>query len=240
MIYKQYKIASMKPSLQHLLIFGKNVMTTMAISMYHLHRFFTIGIATLTFFPTLTIWQDHNLGTVANMPRAHHLYYLIFLIEFGNNLYPASPSYDFSKFLFSYYSRKGKQSWAIEQKFSRLLWNDMDGSAAKAKVSWRMLCVPKQGGGLGIRKLEEWNHVAMMRHFWSLFVKACSLWVAWVKEILLKGRSFWQIKIPQVCTWSRMKLLELRDEARSFMQFDVGGGQNIHLWFDHWHLAGVL
>jgi hypothetical protein len=29
-------------------------------------------------------------------------------------------------------------------------------------------------------------------------------------------------------------------EARSFMQCDVDGGQNIHLWFDHWHLAGVL
>lgn len=102
-----------------------------------------------------------------------------------------------------------------------------------------MLCVPKQEGGLGIKKLEEWNHAAMMRHIWSLF-KACSLWVAWVKESLLKGMSFRQIKIPQLCTWSWRKLLKLRDEAKRFMQFDVGDGRNIHLWFDHWHPGGTL
>jgi hypothetical protein len=56
--------------------------------------------------------------------------------------------------------------------------------------------MPKKEGGLGIKKLEEWNRAAMMRHIWSLFVKAGSLWVAWVKENLLKGKSFWQVSIP--------------------------------------------
>jgi hypothetical protein len=99
--------------------------------------------------------------------------------------------------------------------------------------------MPKQEGDLGIKKLEEWNKAAMMRHIW-LFAKARSLWVTWVKENLLKGKSFWQVSIPQICTWSWRKLLKLRDEAKHFIYFDVGNGKNIYLWFDAWHPDGVL
>jgi hypothetical protein len=53
-----------------------------------------------------------------------------------------------------------------------------------------MLCLPKEEGGLGIKKLEEWNRATMMRHIWNLFVNSGSLWVAWVHTVLLKGRSF--------------------------------------------------
>jgi hypothetical protein len=40
-----------------------------------------------------------------------------------------------------------------------------------------MFCLPKKKGGLGIKKLEEWNRAAIMRHIWSLSIKAGSLWV---------------------------------------------------------------
>jgi hypothetical protein len=36
--------------------------------------------------------------------------------------------------------------------------------------------MPKKERGLGIKKLEEWNKATMMRHIWSLFAKAGSLW----------------------------------------------------------------
>jgi hypothetical protein len=36
-----------------------------------------------------------------------------------------------------------------------------------------------------------------MRHIWNIIANPGSLWVAWVKENLLKGRNFWQAKIPQ-------------------------------------------
>lgn len=28
-------------------------------------------------------------------------------------------------------------------------------------------CVPKQEGGLGIKKLNDWNRAAMLRHIWN-------------------------------------------------------------------------
>jgi hypothetical protein len=53
-----------------------------------------------------------------------------------------------------------------------------------------MLCLPKKEGGVGIKKLEEWNRAAIMLHIWGLFVKAGSLWVAYVMS-----KTFCSIKI---------------------------------------------
>jgi hypothetical protein len=102
-------------------------------------------------------------------------------------------------------------------------------------VAWKMLNFPKKERGLGIKKLEEWNRAAIMKHIWSLFAKARSLWVTWVNENLLMGRSFWPIKVPQSCSWYWRKLLKLRVEANNFLRFDVGNGINIHLWTNWWH-----
>jgi hypothetical protein len=56
----------------------------------------------------------------------------------------------------------------------------------------------------------------------------------------VKGRSFWSVNIPQDCSWCWRSLLKLRNVVRNFISFEVGDGQNIHLWFDNWHPCGVL
>jgi hypothetical protein len=110
----------------------------------------------------------------------------------------------------------------MEQKFNRFLWNGTDECAARAKVAWSEVCLPKKEGGLGLKRLEVWNNASMLRHVWSLFARSGSIWVAWVKEYLLKGRSFWNISIPQSCSWSWRKLLKLRPLAKLFLKFEVG------------------
>jgi hypothetical protein len=95
-------------------------------------------------------------------------------------------------------------------------------------------------GGLGLKKLEEWNRAATLKHIWSLFAQSGSIWVAWVDSYWLKGRSLWNISIPKVCSWSWKKLLNLRETAKKFISFKVGEGTSISLWFDLWHPAGRL
>jgi hypothetical protein len=118
---------------------------------------------------------------------------------------------------------------SIEQKFNRFLWTGKSEGTAKAKVSWNALCFPKKEGGLGLKRLDVWNQSSMLRHIWSLFAKSGSLWVAWVKDYLLKGRSFWSINIPQNCSWSWRKILKLRGIAKRILKFEVGNGENIFL-----------
>jgi hypothetical protein len=74
----------------------------------------------------------------------------------------------------------------------------------------------------------------------NLFARAGSLWVAWVEDVWLKGRSFWQIPILQTRSWSWKKILKLRSFARHFLSFKVGNGIKIFLWYDASHPAGCL
>jgi hypothetical protein len=43
------------------------------------------------------------------------------------------------------------------------LWCGQDVKA-KAKMTWYKFCTPKKEGGLGIKKLEVWNHASMLLH----------------------------------------------------------------------------
>jgi hypothetical protein len=53
---------------------------------------------------------------------------------------------------------------AIEQRFNQFLWKGQDGGRGGIKVSWEQVCLPKQEGGLGLKRVEDWNRAAMMKH----------------------------------------------------------------------------
>ncbi|GJY36782.1 hypothetical protein Tco_0422160 [Tanacetum coccineum] len=38
----------------------------------------------------------------------------------------------------------------------------------KARVSWKIVCKPKENGGLGIRSLKEWNETLLLRQLWKI------------------------------------------------------------------------
>nr|GFB85588.1 hypothetical protein [Tanacetum cinerariifolium] len=50
-------------------------------------------------------------------------------------------------------------------------------SRGKAKVTWDAFCLPKQEGGLGIRRLDHFNKALMVSHVWKLLSLKESLWV---------------------------------------------------------------
>jgi hypothetical protein len=45
-------------------------------------------------------------------------------------------------------------------------------------VAWKSVCVPKCEGGWGLKRIEDWNKAAIMKHMWNLFAQAGSIWVA--------------------------------------------------------------
>jgi len=44
------------------------------------------------------------------------------------------------------------------------LWKGSDLSYGNAKVAWNTICLPKKEGVLGVKNLEVWNRVALVKH----------------------------------------------------------------------------
>ncbi|KAJ6331428.1 hypothetical protein OIU76_009914 [Salix suchowensis] len=114
------------------------------------------------------------------------------------------------------------------------LWRGCSLETTGAKVAWRNLCFPLSEDGLGIKSLRVWNQVAVMKHIWNLMVGKDSIWVHWVRKVLLKGRPFWSIPIPSKPTWSWKKILQGREFCRGLFRCIIGNGELTSLWYDYW------
>ena len=78
----------------------------------------------------------------------------------------------------------------IEQLMRGFLWCQGDMRRGKAKVAWEDICLPKNEGSLGIRRLELFNVALITSHVWSILTLKESLWVKWIHTHKLHGRNF--------------------------------------------------
>uniref|UniRef100_A0A5B7BDA2 Reverse transcriptase zinc-binding domain-containing protein n=1 Tax=Davidia involucrata TaxID=16924 RepID=A0A5B7BDA2_DAVIN len=129
----------------------------------------------------------------------------------------------------------------VEQNLRRFLWTGTEMKKSGAKVAWKDVTLPKEVGGLGIKKVSEWNLAANFKHLWNLIQPhSKSPWVQWVKINLLKRKHLWEIKRPPECSWIWGKLLKLRDRFKTLVQHIVGNGMSTSLWFDQWLPEGSI
>ncbi|GJW86624.1 hypothetical protein Tco_0161964 [Tanacetum coccineum] len=122
----------------------------------------------------------------------------------------------------------------IEQIMRSFLWK------GRSKVAWEVVCLPKDEGGLGVRRLDFFNKALMVSHIWKLISNKESLWVKWIHEYKLKGRNFWDIPLRGKMSWGWRKILQLRPSIRDYMWYKLGNGSKASLWFDKWCVLSPL
>ncbi|GJW04877.1 reverse transcriptase domain-containing protein [Tanacetum coccineum] len=110
----------------------------------------------------------------------------------------------------------------IEQLMRGFLWCHGDMSKGKAKVSWEVVYLPKNEGGLGVRRLDTFNKALMVPHIWNLLARKDTLWVKWIHVYKLRGRHFFDIPYRGCMTWGWRKLLQLRPLIRDYLWFRIG------------------
>lgn len=50
-------------------------------------------------------------------------------------------------------------------------------------ISWRMLCKPKEDGGLGLKNLGAWNKDLIAKTLWKIHLKKDSLTIKWISHV---------------------------------------------------------
>ncbi|KAL1191756.1 putative ribonuclease H protein [Cardamine amara subsp. amara] len=128
----------------------------------------------------------------------------------------------------------------IQSLCARFLWaGDIDKKAA-AKVAWTNLCLPKSEGGLGLRDFVRWNKVLNLKLLWLIISGSGSLWVAWNKEHMLRGKSIWVVDAHNTSSWIWKFILSLRPLAKGLVSCKIGDGNQASFLFDHWTPHGPL
>ncbi|GJU66528.1 putative reverse transcriptase domain, reverse transcriptase zinc-binding domain protein [Tanacetum coccineum] len=123
----------------------------------------------------------------------------------------------------------------LEQLMRGFLWCQGELKKGRAKVAWDSVCKPKLEGGLGIRRLDDFNIALMATHIWSIITHKESLWVKWIHSYKLKGRSFWDVPCLGDVSWGWRKLIQIRPLIRPFIWNKINNGKLTSMWFDKWH-----
>ncbi|KAG7568298.1 Reverse transcriptase domain [Arabidopsis thaliana x Arabidopsis arenosa] len=128
----------------------------------------------------------------------------------------------------------------VDSLCAAFLWKNKLDSAVGARVAWKDVCRPKEEGGLGIRRLEDFQVVFQLKLIWNLFANAGSLWVAWLQGNVFRRKSFWILEPSQRLSSTVKEMLKLKPLLKDFMRCKIGNGRTASFWFDHWCDSGPL
>ncbi|XP_071693679.1 uncharacterized protein [Rutidosis leptorrhynchoides] len=78
-------------------------------------------------------------------------------------------------------------------------------------MEWKIVCTPKEHGGLGIKSM-EWNEVLLMKQLWKIIERKDTLWFKW----------------------------GTRDKVKRHVHYVIGNEEHTSIWFDSGSAMGSL
>uniref|UniRef100_A0A803P9S3 Reverse transcriptase domain-containing protein n=1 Tax=Cannabis sativa TaxID=3483 RepID=A0A803P9S3_CANSA len=76
------------------------------------------------------------------------------------------------------------------------LWKGNQVSQGPGPIAWDHVCQPKAAGGIGLKRIAEWNIAAMTKYVWAIANKEDNLWIKWIHCVYIKGEDWWTYQAP--------------------------------------------
>ncbi|XP_043698956.1 uncharacterized protein LOC122649778 [Telopea speciosissima] len=127
----------------------------------------------------------------------------------------------------------------LERLMAKFLWRGHSEHGSH-KVAWHSVCMPKEEGGLGLRRLADWNQASLMRHIWSLSSSQDSCWVSFILARWLHHHSLWSLAPPSRCSATWKAILDTRSIAQHCIRILLRDGSHTLVWHDPWLAEGPL
>ena len=103
-------------------------------------------------------------------------------------------------------------------------------------VAWRVLCLPKQGGGLGIRDLAVFNKALLGKWIWRFVLREDKMWCRVIKGKYGCARGDWRSKDivhPYgIGLWKG--IMKVWGDFRPHVKYQLGNDRRIRFWHDEW------
>ncbi|CAA7025019.1 unnamed protein product [Microthlaspi erraticum] len=132
---------------------------------------------------------------------------------------------------------------SLDKTSRAFLWGDTNEKRRQHLLAWDNVCLPKENGGLGIRKAQNMNIALIAKLSWRVIHEEKALWARVmrskykVKEIRddawLKTKGNWS------STW-RSVLKGMRNIVIPGLSWVVGSGRSVRFWKDKWLMGTPL
>jgi len=103
------------------------------------------------------------------------------------------------------------------------------------KAAWKMVCLPKEEGGLGVLNLKTQNEAMLLKNLHKFFNKVDTPWVQliWDKHNgngrlpsqIKKGSFWWRDNLKLLDAFKGMAVVNIQDGSTCLFWFDLWGGQ---------------
>ncbi|XP_010484758.1 PREDICTED: uncharacterized protein LOC104763036 [Camelina sativa] len=117
-------------------------------------------------------------------------------------------------------------------------WSFAFASPKGASASLNPCAMPSSGQGV-------WKSVQIQRFHGKISVfpkkkNGGSLWVAWMREHMLKNQSYWSAEVSFGSLWMWKFLVALKPLVKPLIECTIGDGKTASYWYDNWSQLGPL
>ena len=123
----------------------------------------------------------------------------------------------------------------IERMFNAFWWGSkLTKGNGLNWMSWDRLCVPKAFGGMGFRRLHEFNLALLCKQGWKLMLEPTSLLTQMLKAWYFPHSTFLQASLGNNPSYTRRSIWAIIDILCRHSWLSVGDGASILVTKDPW------
>ncbi|XP_074305874.1 uncharacterized protein LOC141641096 [Silene latifolia] len=103
----------------------------------------------------------------------------------------------------------------VEAICRNFLWSSSSDYHRVPLVGWDRVTLPKDEGGLGIKKAELWNTASVGKLVNWLYIKPGRLWIKWVANVYLKGVEWHDYTPGSDTPWTWNRICKVKERIKS-------------------------
>ncbi|XP_057451938.1 uncharacterized protein LOC130743727 [Lotus japonicus] len=121
------------------------------------------------------------------------------------------------------------------------IWGSTDRPNGAHSIAWAKLCCPKQNGGLGLRRMHDFNKSLVMKLGWGLVSTPDALWARVLRGKYSCGTDHFPVvqrKSRESHVWRAIRVTW--PDVDKNLRWRIGSGSSVRFWYDSWVFSGSI